>query len=200
MAAIIDYYMVPNSPWTYLGHERFGQMAQACGAQVRVRPFDLNKVLPLTGGVVFKDRHPARLAYRLVELKRFRDFLGIELNVQPAYFPVDGQMAARLIIAVQQQINDEAAFKLAGALLAAVWTQERNLADHDTLAQVLAECQMPANCLTDAGSPAIGAIYEQYTEQAIKDGVFGAPSYVLNGEVFWGQDRLMLLQKALGAS
>lgn len=197
MALVIDYYMVPVSPWTYLGHQRFGEIAASHQAQIRMRPFDLNQVLPRTGGVLFKDRHPARLAYRLAELARFRDALGLPLNIKPAYFPADGQMAARLIIAVEQQLGPDEAFKVAQALLAAVWTREMNVAEPSTLATIAAECGVPSDCLELAQSPAIEAIYAQNTEDAVAANVFGAPSYVLNGEVFWGQDRLSLLQLAL---
>jgi len=197
MSATIDYYLAPQSPWTYLGHARLEQVAKAAGAQIRVRPVNLAKVFPVFGGVQLKDRHPQRQAYRLAELARFRDHLGVKLNVEPTFFPVDGLLASKMIVAVGQSHGDEAAFKLAGALMAAVWAQERNIADRDTLLAILSECELSDDYLAKAETPDVQALYDQYTEQAIEIGVFGAPSYVVNGQMFWGQDRLMFLEQAL---
>lgn len=199
MTISLDYYFAPQSPWTYLGHQRLAEVAKAVDAQIRVRPVDLAKVFPVFGGVQLKDRHPQRQAYRLVELARFRDELNQPLNLEPKYFPVVPTMASKLIIAIQQGQDEQAAFKLSGALMTAVWAQERNIADENTLATLLSECGLPASALADAQSPSVQAFYEQYTDAAIEIGVFGAPSYVLDGEVFWGQDRLNFLEKALQA-
>lgn len=199
MSAIIDYYLAPQSPWTYLGHERFAQIAKSSGAQVRVRPVNLGKVFPVFGGVQLKDRHPQRKAYRLVELARFRDYLKVPLHLEPTFFPVDALLASRLIVAAQQAHGEEIAFKLAGALMAAVWAQQRNIADQEELKVILGECGLPETLLEQADSETVHAIYDQYTQEAIDIGVFGAPSYVLDGEIFWGQDRLMFLEQALEA-
>ena len=195
MPLAIDYYLAPQSPWTYLGHERFVRMATAAGATVRVLPIDLGgKIFPVSGGLPLGQRAPQRQAYRLVELARFRDSLHVPLNVKPKHFPVPGDDAARLIIAVDQADCAAAALRLAGAVLRAVWAQERDIASATTRAELLAESGLPAQHAAGAQSPGVQALYERYTQQAIDAGVFGAPSYVLNGEIFWGQDRLDLLQ------
>jgi len=198
MQRTIDYYFAPNSPWTYLGHARLAEMAQAAGAQVRVLPVDLGgKVFPVSGGLPLPKRAPQRQAYRLVELARFRDFLKIPLNVQPKFFPVSADPAARLIIAVDQNDGWQAAMRLGGAVLAAVWAQERNIADEAVLADLLAQNGLPAERLEQSKGEKVQAHYEKNTQQAIDAGVFGAPSYILEGELFWGQDRLDFLQRKL---
>jgi len=198
MQRTIDYYFAPNSPWTYLGHARLAEMAQAAGAQVRVLPVDLGgKVFPVSGGLPLPKRAPQRQAYRLVELARFRDFLKIPLNVQPKFFPVSADPAARLIIAVDQNDGWQAAMRLSGAVLAAVWAQERNIADEAVLADLLAQNGLPAERLEQSKGEKVQAHYEKNTQQAIDAGVFGAPSYILEGELFWGQDRLDFLQRKL---
>ena len=197
MTTTIDYYFAPQSPWTYLGHERLAEMARKAGAEIRVRPIDLGRVFPVSGGVQLKDRPKQRQAYRLVELARFRDHLKLPLNLQPKYFPVVPTEASKLIIAVQQSQGDGAALKLAGALMAAVWVQERDIADAQTLGQILAECDLPAQCQAQSAAESVQAAYDDYTDTAIELGVFGAPTYVLDGELFWGQDRLMFLELAL---
>lgn len=195
MSLTIDYYLAPQSPWTYLGHERFLRIAAAAGASVRLLPVDLGgKIFPVSGGLPLGQRAPQRQAYRLVELARFRDSLGLPLNVKPRHFPVPADDAARLIIAVDQADGTAAALRLAGAVLTAVWAQERDIASAATRAELLAECGLPAQRATEALAPGVQAAYEGHTQQAIDAGVFGSPSYVLAGEIFWGQDRLELLQ------
>jgi len=198
MALTVDYYFAPQSPWTYLGHARFAAMARAAGAAIRVLPVDLGgKVFPISGGLPLPKRAPQRQAYRLLELKRYSEFLQIPLNPQPKYFPVNGDDAACLIIAVDLHDGSEAAMKFTGAVLAACWAQERNMADEKVLAELLAEQGLDANRLEQAWSQTARERYEAYTQQAIDAGVFGAPSYVINGEIFWGQDRLDFVERKL---
>ena len=193
----LDYYFSPASPWTYLGHERFVAMAQAAKARVNVRPVDLAVIFPATGGLPLGQRAPARQAYRLVELQRVAHSLGLPINLHPAHFPVAGDAAARLLVAVAQQDGADAALQLAGATMVAVWVQERDIASERTLAALLDECALPAQRLQQSQTPAVQAAYEANTQAALAAGVFGAPSYVLAGEIFWGQDRLDYLQRAL---
>jgi 2-hydroxychromene-2-carboxylate isomerase len=190
MQKIVDYYMTPSSPWTYLGHTRFGEIARRHGAVVRVKPVDTGVIFPQSGGLPLAKRAPQRQAYRLVELKRWSAHLGIPINVQPKHFPVDATPAACLIAGAPE----EARFALAGALLAAIWIEEADIADRATLERIGA-----GHGVTDlsdalkAGEPAFRA----HTEEALKRGVFGAPTYVVDDELFWGQDRLEFVERAL---
>ena len=72
----VAYYLAPQSPWTYLGHQRFVAMALAAGAEVEVLPVDLGRIFPISGGLPLGKRAPQRQAYRLQELRRFSAFLG----------------------------------------------------------------------------------------------------------------------------
>lgn len=201
MSRTVDYYFAPQSPWTYLGHARFAAIARAAGATIRLLPVDLGgKVFPISGGLPLPKRAPQRQAYRLLELKRYSEFLNIPLHPQPRYFPVGGDDAACLIIAVDRHDGTEAAMKLTGAILAAVWTQQRNIGDDQVLAELLAENGLPAQRLQQADSQEVRERYEAYSQQAIEAGVFGAPSYVIDGEIFWGQDRLDFVARKLGVS
>lgn len=194
----IDYYFAPQSPWTYLGHLRFWDIARAAQAEIRVLPVDLGgKVFPVSGGLPLAKRAPQRQAYRLVELQRFSDWLHAPINLQPRYFPVAGDDAARLITAVAMLDGAEPAMHIADAVLRAVWVEERHIADEATLAALLAERELPARRLEDSHSQAVQECYEFNTQAAIDAGVFGAPSYVVDGEIFWGQDRLDFLQRRL---
>ena len=198
MSHSVDYYFVPQSPWAYLGHQRFQNILKKSGASVRVMPFDLGgKVFPISGGLPLGQRAPQRQAYRLTELERFSKWLGAPLHLKPTFFPVGGDDAAKLIIAVDMAVGADAAMNISGAILSAVWSQQRNIADEKTLMELLHEQQLPAACLEQSYSQAVHERYESYTQMAIDAGVFGAPSYILAGEIFWGQDRLDFVERAL---
>ena len=198
MSHSVDYYFAPQSPWAYLGHQRFQKSLKKSGASVRVMPIDLGgKVFPISGGLPLGQRAPQRQAYRLTELARFSKWLGAPLHLKPTFFPVSGDDAAKLIIAVDMAVGADAAMNISGAVLSAVWSQQRNIADEKTLAELLHEQHLPAACLEQTYSQAVHERYESYTQMAIDAGVFGAPSYVLDGEIFWGQDRLDFVERAL---
>jgi 2-hydroxychromene-2-carboxylate isomerase len=197
MSTTIDYYFAPQSPWTYLGHPRLVQIAKAAGATVRVMPMDLGKVFPISGGLPLGKRAPQRQAYRLVELTRFSQALALPLNLHPKFFPVAGDPAAKLIIAVDMHHGTESALAITGAVLSAVWHDERDIADAATLSTLLADLHLDTACLALSNTPEVQARYDGYTQSAIDTQVFGAPTYVVDGEMFWGQDRLDFVAQKL---
>ena len=180
----IDYYMTPGSPWTYLGHERLGQIAKRHGAVIRVKPTDFGVVFPQSGGLPLPKRAPQRQAYRLMELRRWKEHLAMPLVVQPRYFPVNGNPACALICAAPEDKR----MALAGDLLAALWRDDRNLADPELLREIGTKYGVSA---ADEES------YRRFTQEAVERGIFGAPSYLYRDEIFWGQDRLEFLDRAL---
>ena len=180
----IHYYFTPVSPWAYLGHERFRAIARAASARVEVLPVDYGAIFPISGGLPLAKRAPQRQAYRLVELK-------------PQFFPADAGPASRLLIVTQDAAGPQAAMTLAGALLQAVWAEDRHIADRATLGALLEEHSLATALLAESEAPEVAARYEANTKRAIEAGVFGAPSYVVDGEIFWGQDRLEFLERRL---
>ena len=199
MSPVIDYYFAPQSPWAYLGHAAFTTLARDAQARVNVLPVDIGAVFAVSGGLPLGQRSAQRQAYRLLELARFSKQLDVPLTLAPRHFPVAGDAAARLIVAVELGDGGDAALALAGALGRAVWAQERDIADASERAALLAECGLPAQRLAEADSSAVLARYAANTQRAIEAGVFGAPSYVVDGELFWGQDRLDLVRRRLAA-
>jgi 2-hydroxychromene-2-carboxylate isomerase len=187
---VVDYYLSPVSPWTYLGHARFADMARRHGATIRARPVDYGVIFPVSGGLPLGKRAPQRQAYRLVELARWRDHLGLPLTLQPKFFPVDGSQCALLIAGAAE----EKRMAVAGDVLAAVWMREENIADPAILSAIAAR-----NGIADIGPvlEAGKANYAAYTEEALARNVFGAPTYSYAGELFWGQDRLDFLERSL---
>ena len=198
MAKLLDYYYALPSPWAFLGAERFTRMADAAGATVTYKPCDFGRVFSRTGGLKLKDRAPARQAYRLVELARWSRHLGIELTIQPKFFPVADELAARFVIAAGQLGVPMGPLTL--AIMRAVWQEERDIADADTL-RALADALGLAGAalLTKAREAATLEAYERNSDEALARGVFGAPTYVYRDEPFWGQDRLDFLERALAA-
>lgn len=199
MRRTVDYYFAPQSPWMYLGHARFTDIAQRAGADVRVRPVDYGQIFAVSGGLPLPKRAPQRQAYRLVELRRFSEALGIPLNPEPRHFPVAGDPAGWLITVVADQDGADAAMRLTGAVGRAIWKQERNVADDSVLTELLEENGLDASRLGQSKQADVKTCYDENTRLAIDTGVFGAPSYVIDGEIFWGQDRLDFVERRLAA-
>lgn len=198
MTRSVDYYFTPVSPFTYLGHERLVAIAARHGAAIEVKPVDFGRVFAVSGGLPLKERAPQRQAYRLVELARWSQHLGLPLNREPRFFPVPGTLAAKWILAAQAGAGNRGALRLAGALLRAVWAEERNIADAETVGAIAREQGLDAAALSVAAAAHdIGERYEALTQEAIDRKVFGAPTYVYRDEPFWGQDRLDFLDRAL---
>jgi 2-hydroxychromene-2-carboxylate isomerase len=197
MTKSVDYYLTPVSPWTYLGHARFVDIARRYRATIAVKPIDLGRVFPVSGGLPLAKRAPQRQAYRLMELKRWSSYLHLPLNLHPAHFPVSGDLASKWILAALEQGTD-AALDFAGACMRAVWVEERNVADRATLAAIAKAQGRDADALeARANAPDIARRYDVLTQEAIDRGVFGSPTYVCGGELFWGQDRLDFLDREL---
>ncbi len=196
MPHIVDYYVFLNSPWAYLGSQRFAEMVRRHNVTVNVRPMDSGTVFPASGGLPLAKRAPQRQAYRMTELKRWRDFIGLPLNLQPKFFPAPESKPARMVVAAQLAGQDALTF--AHGFMRAVWAEEADIAAAETQARVAAACGLDAAALDAASeTDAVKAAYAGNAEAALAAGVFGAPSYVLNGEIFWGQDRLDFLARAL---
>jgi 2-hydroxychromene-2-carboxylate isomerase len=198
MPVTITYYLSLNSPWTYMGSAPFAELVRRYGATVDVKPAKFGPIFEQTGGLPLPKRSPQRKAYRLMELKRWREVRGIPLTVEPKFFPSDDAAATRLVIAAKLQGKD--AHRLSLELARAVWEREESFAEESVMAAAAQRAGLDAASLRANGpsDAELDALFEQYTQDALKAGVFGAPSYVLpSGEIFWGQDRLELLERAL---
>ncbi|MFZ2159769.1 MAG: 2-hydroxychromene-2-carboxylate isomerase [Bradyrhizobium sp.] len=198
MTVTVDYYMTLTSPWTYLGSAPFAEIAKRNNVTVNIKPCKFGPIFEQTGGLPLPKRSPQRRAYRMMELKRWREVRGVPLHLEPKYFPCDDAAATRLVIAAKLQGKD--ALKLSQELGRALWEREETLADPDTLASAARRAGLDAAELRARGpsDAELDALHDQYTNEALTSGVFGAPSYVLpSGEIFWGQDRLELLERAL---
>ena len=193
----IDYYLSLVSPWSYFGHERFGTLAAKRGADVRMMPIDIGKLFSASGGLPLSKRPPQRVAYRTVELERWRDFLGMPLNTKPRFAASGADVASRWVLAAAER-DARGAFDLAAGVMRARWAEERDIADTATLADIAHTLALDAESLAKRAATAeIGARYDALTQQAIDAQAFGVPWYVYDGVPYWGQDRLDFLDRAL---
>lgn len=198
MTKTIDYYFSPVSPWSYLGHERLTQLARKHFATINVKPVDFGKIFPVSGGLPLAKRAPQRQKYRLTELARWQKHLGIPLTLEPKYFPYDASIASLLIVAAAHELDNKLAMLITGAIFKGCWIEERNMGDPEELFKIVKAQGLDATQLLNAArSDENIARYEALTEEALQRNVFGAPTYVYNDELFWGQDRLEFLDRAL---
>lgn len=193
----IDYYVSLNSPWTHLGAARLEAMAARHGATLRVHPVDFGTVFAASGGLPLPKRSPQRQAYRMQELERWREHLGIPIHLRPRFFPANEKPAAHTVIAARETLGEAPALALAHRVLKALWEEERDTGDPATLAALVAELGLPADLPALGAEPRWAERREEDTRAALERGVFGAPSYVVGDEIFWGQDRLDFLDRRL---
>ena len=194
----IDYYVSLNSPWTHLGAARIEGLARKYGATMKIFPVDFGTVFAASGGLPLPKRSPQRQAYRLQELRRWKEYLEIPINIQPRFFPSSEQLTAACVIALRETQGDAPAIALAHAVLRAVWEQERNPADEATLAELIRECGMdPGPVMRLGADPRWHEMRAADAQAALARGVFGAPSYVIGQDIFWGQDRLEFVERHL---
>lgn len=198
MSKTVEYFMAPASPWAYLGHQRFVAIAEKYQATIELKPADIAKVFGATGGVPVAQRPMQRQEYRLAELTRWSKYLQMPLNLHPTFFPVSGELASKMIIAVQQKTDADKALAMAFATGRAVWAEEKNIADADTLVGIADALGLKgAELLKHAAGDAVAADYARHTDDALAARIFGVPWYRVDGEGYWGQDRLDFVERAL---
>jgi len=196
MSRQIDYYFSFQSPWAYIGHQAFRRLVEAHDLAVNYKPVLLTGLFSETGGLPLAKRHPARQRYRLVELQRWREKRGLDFKLWPKHWPFDARLADGVVLAaVAAGLDPELYLQQA---YAAVWERELDLADPAVLITLADDAGLPGEKLVaHAASDQTRDAYEQNRQDAMAADVFGSPAYVLDGEVFWGQDRIELLADAL---
>lgn len=196
MPAIIDYYFTSLSPFSYLGHSALIDTARKHGATLNFKPVDLPGLWAVSGAVPLGQRPAVRQRYRFVELQRIAEYRQLPINIRPKFFPADPALADHCVIAIAENGGDPAAFM--HSVFSAIWAEDRDIADRTTVAQCLEATGQEVNQILDAAaSDTIAAIRAENTKQAVAADAIGVPAYVLNGEPFWGQDRIEYLASAL---
>jgi len=195
---VIDYYYYGGSPFTYLGHRAFLDMAARHDATVNFKPVKLFELWALSGAVPPAKRPPVRQRYRRLELQRISEARSLQINLNPKHFPVDMSHADRAVIALVEAGHDPSGYM--ERVFSGVWVEDADLSDRDTIAGKLADSGFDADAILEAAEgPAVAGIYDGNTREAIAADAVGVPAYVLNGEVYWGQDRVEYLERALAS-
>lgn len=193
----IDYYFCLNSPWVYLAQHRLEEIAAKAEAKIRYFPVDLREMMiRLLGDDEAPERSESHRKYGKREMQRWAGFYGLPLSEKPQYYPVSQRRAALLTVACDRLGMDTG--KLVFALPQAVWAQDRNINDWRELEAIANEAGLPGDILVQAAQDA-GTEEEflENTELALKKDIFGIPTYVVDGELYWGQDRLDWVERAV---
>ena len=196
MTRSIDYYFSVISPWSYLGDARLRAIASRHQVTLNHKPISPGTIFSRTGGLQLKDRSDQRKAYRMQELTRWRDHLGVELTLEPRFFPTNDQLAHGTGVAARQSGDDPS--ELVHALMRACWVEDQDIADPSVVSAALTTAGLDVDKLiTLAKSEASRNEVDANTEEAISRGVFGVPAYLIGDQLFWGQDRLKFVERAL---
>ena len=194
----IEYYFYGGSPFTLLGHDALRKVTEKHGATVSFKPVDLPGVWKVSGAVPPAQRPPVRQRYRFIELQRIREKRGVPINLKPAHFPVDMALADRCAVALVE--DGVTPWDYVEAVGRGVWVDEADMSDEGEIRRRLDACGHDADAVLDrAKSDAIEGVRQRNTRDAIEADAVGVPAYVLNGEVFWGQDRIEYLNEALAS-
>ncbi len=195
---MIEYFYSAHSAFAYIGSRRFQEIADRAGRRIQHRPIDLRKVVERAASVSFAERSAAHRAYYFGrEIERWAEFRGMDiLDDVPSTHHHDITLVNCFLIAGDRR--GENIDRLADALLTAHWCEDADLANPDVIGEIAsANGYDPAPLLDGARSEAIQSLYRVYTQEAIERSVFGSPTYFLDGDMFYGQDRLEMLERAL---
>jgi len=198
MSQTIDYYHFLISPWSYLAIKQFNALKDQKDIVVNYKPIDVMQTFDNMGGLPPAKRHPSRQRFRMDELKRWAKRLDVPMNFEPAFFPANQALAAQMVLAAGGAVGNVAAAKLSDAVLTACWAEEKNIADEETLVSLADSCGIDGKELVaKAKTPELVRVFQETTDEAHSNNVFGSPTYVVDGQLFWGQDRIDFLAEAL---
>ena len=200
MKESIKFYMVPISPWTYLGMPRLKTLSKKYNVSIKIKPIDLFYIYRKLGTKIVADRPSAIQKNRISELKRWGKLLNIKLNVKPKYFPVNTDKACKLLLAADHINDKDKTFDLAYTLAKAMWAENQDLNDYKTLKKILAKLGYEKKIFEFIKNEKINNAYKQNTKEAFKNNVFGVPTFIYKNKLFWGQDRLFFLEEEIKKS
>ena len=194
----IEYYFSPMSPWAYLGHERLNTIANRVGANIELRPVDPMKLFAATGGVPLAKRPVQRQKYRIYELNRWKSFLQSPIIIEPDFFPYNPLTASLVVIATDKLFGQDKGMLITQKLMEGCWVHNRDMGSDEEIRNCIEACDIESETVMQSiTTQETMNQYDENTELAIKNDVFGAPTYRIDGEPFWGQDRLDFVERAL---
>ena len=193
----VDYFMSHGSPWTFLGHNRINNIVKQFNVQLNMYPVNYGEIFPISGGLPVSKRPLQRQKIRLQELRRWAEFLNIDLIPEPKFFPSKSLLPSLLIIAAKiKKTNKD--FELASSIMNALWVKELNIDEENTLKNIMDNLKLDSeDLLSFAKSQECENIFKEYTKIAIEKNVFGAPTFIIDDQIYWGQDRLDFIERHL---
>tara|TARA_B100001059_G_scaffold97657_1_gene97044 strand:+ start:263 stop:874 length:612 start_codon:yes stop_codon:yes gene_type:complete len=193
----VDYFMSHGSPWTFLGHNRLNKIVKKFNVQLNMYPVNYGEIFPISGGLPVSKRPLQRQKIRLQELRRWAEFLNIDLIPEPKFFPSKSLLPSLLIIAAKiKKTNKD--FELASSIMNALWVKELNIDEENTLKNIMDNLELDSeDLLSFAKSQECESIFKEYTKIAIEKNVFGAPTFIIDDQIYWGQDRLDFIERHL---
>ena len=187
--------MSHGSPWTFLGHKKVNEISKNNNCELDIMPVNYGEIFPVSGGLPVHKRPLQRQKYRLQELKRWSEFLKIKLNPEPKHFPSRSLLPSKVIISVKI-LNFENVNDIAYAIMEGLWIKELNIDDPKNLKKILTRFIKTADEVIDfSESKQVEKEMNKYTKEAIDLAVFGAPTYIIDDQIYWGQDRLDFLER-----
>lgn len=195
MTRSVEFWFDVGSAYSYLAWRSLPALAAARGATIEWRPMLLGAVFKATG-----NRSPVEVAaksrWSLIDLQRWAQRIGTTIRMNP-HFPINTLALMRGAVAMQMQ-GEQRLLRYLDAVFPAIWVEGRDMGDADTVATVLRAAGFdPAEVAALAGEPAAKERLRANTEEAVARGVFGAPTFFVGDQMFWGQDRLDFVAQAL---
>lgn len=196
MTKSLDYYFATPSPWAYLATPRLIELQKKYDLKINWKPSDLMEIFSIHGVAAVKDRPKPVQLNRLTELERWSKYLSMPLTIKPKFFPVDPSLSHKIIILAQKNnINIES---LIFSIHKAVWVEEKDISDKKTILQICRDNNFySTSIIENANSEEINNEYKSNTEEALSKNVWGSPTFIYNNELFWGQDRIDFLERAI---
>lgn len=188
----VDYYYTLMSPWAYFGAPRFYSLQKKYKFKINHLPLDILKLFSLSGGQPLAKRAEQRKIYRIMELKRWKHKLNMPINLSPKYFPPSNvSKASAMILSIEDQ-DKQNAFSF--SCLENIWLNEKDIGNEKNLIDICNDLNIDHDKLLKNIDNKIN-LYESIAISASQKNIFGSPTYVVDKEIFWGQDRLELLEE-----
>ncbi len=195
--SFIEYFYVPHGAYAYLGSSKFLDIAKSANRRIIHRPFEFETVVAGSGSIPTRKRTTGHRNYFFGrEIQRWSEYRSAPVvQGMPKHHWNDVSLAALVLIAAQKLDNAD---QLSHAFLEAHWRDDCDLADRETLGRLIAAVGLDVGPIFQiAESPETRMEYEANTREAIARSVFGSPTYFVDGDMFYGQDRLEMIERAL---
>ena len=194
MTKLVEFYFDVGSPTAYLAHKALKQLKSEYGCSIIYHPVLLGGLFKASGNSS-PVTVPAKGRYMMMEdLPRFAKLYNVTLNNNP-YFPIN---TLHLMRGAVSALNQEYFDTYIDTIFNAIWVEGRNMGDLDTVIEVLTAAGLDAKAIIEATQrPEVKQKLISNTEQAVERGLFGAPTMFVDGEMFFGQDRLQFVEAAL---